>query len=92
MPPPDLSEWKIEGGWTLWVFAIFCLGTSVILSYRTWKNSDQNLRVGLWEVFRTLILLLILVALFNPQRVQVLNSQRKPQVICLFRRDFMEII
>ena len=81
--PPDLSEWKIEGGWTLWVFAIFCLGTSVILSYRTWKNSDQNLRVGLWEVFRTLILLLILVALFNPQRVQVLNSQRKPQVICL---------
>ena len=81
--PLDLREWNIEGGWSLWAFAIVCLATTLLLSLKTWINSDKNLKIGLWEIFRSLILLLILAALFNPQRIQVLETQRKPQVICL---------
>ena len=81
--PLDLIEWNIEGGWFLWAFAIVCLVTTLLLSLKTWINSDKNLKIGLWEIFRSLILLLTLVALFNPQRIQVLETQRKPQVICL---------
>ena len=60
--PLDLSEWNIEGGWSLWAFAIVCLATTFLLSLKTWINSDKNLKIGLWEIFRSLILLLILVA------------------------------
>jgi hypothetical protein len=77
------DAWRIEGDWMHWSFGFLCLALSVFLSLRTWTRMSRNLRVGLWEGFRTLVIFLIILTLFNPQKVEVLQQESKSQIICL---------
>ena len=44
-------------------------------------------RVGLLEIGRAMIIILIIFTLFDPQRVEKLQSARKSQIICLVDRS-----
>ena len=43
----------------------------------------KNRKIAIWEGFRFLIILLIVVTLFNPERVEQLERSQKSQIVCL---------
>ena len=77
------ESWRIEGGTSTWIFAILCTLVAAYLGVRTWLRMKKNRKIAFWEGFRFLIVLLIIITLFNPERVEKLVSKQKSQIVCL---------
>ena len=78
-----LNSWRIEGETSTWIFAVLCLLFALYLGIQTWIRMNKNRKIALWESFRFLIILLIILTLFNPMRVEELESSEKSQIVCL---------
>ena len=77
------DSWRIEGDTRIWVFATICISIALYVGIRTWLRMKRNRKIALWESFRLLIILLIIVTLFNPERVEELDRKQKSQIVCL---------
>ena len=77
-----LNSWRIEGETSTWIFAVLCLLFALYLGIQTWIRMNKNRKIALWESFRFLIILLIILTLFNP-KVEELESSEKSQIVCL---------
>ena len=77
------DSWRIEGGTSTWIFAILCTIIAAYLGIRTWLRMKKNRKIAFWEGFRFLIILLIIITLFNPERVEKLDRKQKSQIVCL---------
>ena len=64
-------------------FCNLCLLFALYLGIQTWIRMNKNRKIALWESFRFLIILLIILTLFNPMRVEELESSEKSQIVCL---------
>lgn len=82
------DSWKIEGEPISWVFAIAVLAVAVFHGFRTWIRMKKNRKIALLEIFRILIIAVLLFTLFDPERVERIVSDKKSQIICL--RDVSE--
>ncbi|MAH09463.1 MAG: hypothetical protein CL961_07330, partial [Euryarchaeota archaeon] len=82
------DSWKIEGEPIYWFFAIIVLAVAVFLGFRTWMRMKKNRKIALLEIFRILIISILLFTLFDPERVERIVSDKKSQIICL--RDVSE--
>ena len=80
---PTLNSWRIEGDTSTWIIATLCLLVALYLGIQTWIRMNKNRKIALWESFRFLIILLIILTLFNPMRVEELESSEKSQIVCL---------
>ena len=78
-----LNSWRIEGETSTWIIAVVCLLFALYLGIQTWIRMNKNRKIALWESFRFLIILLIILTLFNPMRVEELESSEKSQIVCL---------
>ena len=79
----SLDSWQIEGETSTWFIASLCVLFALYLGMQTWIRMKRNRKIALWEIFRFLIILLIIVTLLNPTRVQKLESSKKSQIVCL---------
>ena len=77
------DSWRIEGETKVWIFATLCILIAAFLGIRTWLRMKKNHKIALWESFRFLIILLIIITLFNPERVEKLDQEQKSQIVCL---------
>ena len=77
------DSWRIEGDTKVWIFATLCILIAAFLGIRTWLRMKKNHKIALWESFRFLIILLIIITLFNPERVEKLDQEQKSQIVCL---------
>ena len=82
------DSWKIEGEPIYWFFAIIVFAVAVFLGFRTWMRMKKNRKIALLEIFRILIISILLFTLFDPERVERIVSDKKSQIICL--RDVSE--
>ena len=80
---PLLNSWRIEGDTSTWIIATLCLLVALYLGIQTWIRMNKTRKIALWESFRFLIILLIILTLFNPMRVEELESSEKSQIVCL---------
>jgi len=78
-----LNSWRIEGETSTWIIAVLCLLVALYLGIQTWIRMNKTRKIALWESFRFLIILLIILTLFNPMRVEELESSEKSQIVCL---------
>jgi hypothetical protein len=60
---------------------IFCL--SVYLSVRTWSKNGKKKKVAALELVRTLSVLFLLITLLNPEKIEKIKKNQKPDIICL---------
>ena len=60
---------------------IFCL--SVYLSVRTWSKNGKKKKVATLELVRTLSVLFLLITLLNPEKIEEIKKNQKPDIICL---------
>ena len=60
---------------------IFCL--SVYLSVRTWSRNGKKKKVATLELVRTLSVLFLLITLLNPEKIEEIKKNQKPDIICL---------
>ena len=60
---------------------IFCL--SVYLSVRTWSKNGKKKKVAALELVRTLSVLFLLITLLNPEKIEEIKKNQKPDIICL---------
>ena len=66
------------------IFAFFVVtSVSIYLSSRTWKRNGKKRILLPLEVLRTLIVLLILITLLNPEKIKQIKQEEKPNLICL---------
>ena len=79
----SVDSWRIEGDTEIWIIAILCILIALYLGVRTWLRMKKNRKIALWESFRFLIILLIILTLFNPERVEKVNQEQKSQIVCL---------
>ena len=79
----NLNSWQIQGDTSTWIFATCIVIASSYLAIRTWVRMKKNRKIAIWEGFRFLIILLIVVTLFNPERVEQLERSQKSQIVCL---------
>ena len=55
------DSWKIEGEPIYWFFAITVLAAAVYLGFRTWMRMKKNRKIALLEIFRILIIVILLL-------------------------------
>ena len=79
----SLDSWQIEGETSTLFIASFCVLFALYLGMLTWVRMKKNRKIALWEIFRFLIILLLIVTLLNPTRVEKLESSKKSQIVCL---------
>ena len=46
-------------------------------------SNEKVAKIAFWESFRILIILLIIITLFNPERLEKLDREQKSQIVCL---------
>ena len=77
------ENWNFDTQSFNWLLASACIIIGLFLSFRTWKRADRKKLVGFWEIFRILILSLFCFTLFDPQHIEIVRSEIKPQILFL---------
>ena len=65
-----LDSWRLNGETSTWVFAIICTLIALYLGIRAWLRMKKNRKIAFWEAYRLLIIILIILTLFNPERIE----------------------
>ena len=70
----EFLDWRLTWDWFDLLLVLFVLSLSIFLSWRTWNRSGKKKSILALEIFRFSIVALILITLFNPEKV---NKQEK---------------
>ena len=65
-----LDSWRLHGETSTWIFAIICTLIALYLGIRAWLRMKKNRKIAFWEAYRFLIIILIILTLFNPERIE----------------------
>ena len=78
-----MNQWQFAV--TPWLVAAFIIvgGLAAYFSWRIWIQNGRSRRVLGLEAFRWLIILMLLLTLLRPERVQVVNWAEEPAVVVL---------
>jgi len=79
----EFLDWRLTWDWFDLLLVLFVLSLSIFLSWRTWNRSGKKKSILALEIFRFLIVALILITLFNPEKVNKQEKQDPPEIICL---------
>lgn len=79
----EFLDWRLTWGWFDLLLVLFVLALSIFLSWRTWDRSGKKNSILALEIFRFSIVALILITLFNPEKVNKQEKQDPPEIICL---------
>ena len=79
----EFFNWRLTWGWFDLLLVIFVLSLSIFLSSRTWNRSGKKKSILALEIFRFSIVTLILITLFNPEKVNKQEKQDPPEILCL---------
>ena len=77
------ENWNFDTQSFNWLLASVCIIIGLFLSFKTWKRADKKRLVGFWEIFRIFILFIFCFTLFDPQRIEIVRSEIKPQILFL---------
>ena len=78
------ENWNFDTQSFNWLLALVCIIIGLFFSFKTWKRADKKRLVGFWEIFRIFILFIFCFTLFAPQRIEIVRSEIKPQILFLF--------
>ena len=78
-----MNQWQFAV--TPWLVAAFIIvgGLAAYFSWRIWIQNGRSRRVLGLEAFRWLIMLMLLLTLLRPERVQVVDWAEEPAVVVL---------
>lgn len=79
----EFLDWRLTWDWFDLLLVLFVLAISIFLSWRTWNLSGKKKSILALEIFRFSIVALILITLFNPEKVNKQEKQDPPKIICL---------
>ena len=79
----EFLDWRLTWDWFDLLLVLFVLSLSIFLSWRTWNRSGKKKSILDLEIFRFSIVALILITLFNPEKVNKQEKQDPPEIICL---------
>ncbi len=79
----ELFDWRLSWDWADLLLALLVLGLSVFLSWKTWVRSGRKNPVLALEIFRFLVVFLILATLLNPEQVEKEEKENEPEIVCL---------
>ena len=79
----EFLDWRLTWDWFDLLLVLFVLSLSIFLSWRTWNRSGKKKSILALEIFRFSIVALILITLFNPEKVNKQEKQDPPEIICL---------
>ena len=79
----EFFNWRLTWHWLDLLLVLFVLALSIFLSWRTWNRSGKKKSILALEIFRFSIVSLILITLFNPEKVNEQEKQDPPEIICL---------
>ncbi len=79
----EFSNWRLTWDWLDLLLALFVLAFSIFLSSRTWKRSGKKKSILVLETFRFSIVSLLLITLFNPEKVNKQEKKDPPEIVCL---------
>ncbi len=78
-----MSHWTFASS-PLLIFSAFMLGIlSLWFSYRIWKSNTKSPQILALEVFRLIIIVMLLITLLRPERIQVIQWTEEPAVVVL---------
>ena len=78
-----LDSWRLHGETSTWIFAIICTLIALYLGIRAWLRTKKNRKIAFWEAYRFLIIILIILTLFNPERIEKFDQVKKSKIVCL---------
>ncbi|MDG0964057.1 MAG: CARDB domain-containing protein [Opitutales bacterium] len=79
----EFLKWRISWDWLDLLLVLLVLSLSIFLSWRTWNRSGKKNSILALEIFRFSIVALILITLFNPEKVNRQQKQEPPEIVCL---------
>ena len=79
----ELFDWRLSWDWADLLLSLLVLGLSVFLSWKTWVRSGRKNPVLALEIFRFLVVFLILATLLNPEQVEKEEKENEPEIVCL---------
>jgi hypothetical protein len=79
----EFFNWRLTWDWIDLLLVLFVLSLTIFLSCRTWNRSGKKKSVLALEIFRFSIVTLILITLFNPEKVNKQEKEDPPEILCL---------
>lgn len=79
----ELFEWRFTWDWVDSSIVFLVVGLTLLLSWRTWNRSGRKNSVLALELFRISTVGLILATLLNPEKVEELEKDGEPEIVCL---------
>jgi len=78
-----MSHWTFATS-PLLIIAAFLLGMlSVWFSYRIWTGNARSRQIMALEIFRLIIIIMLLITLLRPERIQTIQWAEEPAVVVL---------
>jgi hypothetical protein len=79
----EFLEWRVTWDWVDLSVVFLVLGLTLYLSWRTWSRSGRKKSVLALELFRISTVCMILTTLLNPEKVEKLEKEGEPEIVCL---------
>ena len=80
---PTSSELTFQPTTTTIVFGLLIVVATIVLGFLTWKRSDFAKGIGLLELLRLLIVILVAIANNQPEWREVFEPEEKPVLAVL---------
>jgi len=79
----ELFGWQFTWDFVDFLVVLLVMSLTLYLSWRTWSRSGRKNSVLTLEIFRISTVCLILATLLNPERVEKLEKEGEPEIVCL---------
>ena len=79
----NFENWYFDTQPSNWLISGLCLVLCLFFSFGTWKKTGEKTIVGFWETFRIMIVALFCLTLFDPHRIETIQSEWKPELLFL---------
>jgi hypothetical protein len=79
----EVFGWRFTWDFVDFLVILLVVSLTLYLSWRTWSRSGRKNSVLVLELFRISTVCLILATLLNPERVEKLEKEGEPEIVCL---------
>ena len=79
----ELFDWRVTWDWVDLFIVVLVVGLTLYLSWGTWNRSGRKNSVLVLELFRISTVCLILGTLLNPEKVEEIEKEGEPEIVCL---------